>query len=523
MTVENTTSQIEYVGNNSTSTPYVIPFAFLSDPTNIFAYVTDSLGVVTDLVLDTDYTVSYLADGSQGDLVTVVAVPITSTITIYRQVPLTQLTEYHENDDFPSASHERALDKLTMQSQQIARTIADAVQVSGAPGALDPLPFVANSVIGFGTDQLITMTPSELLTFLMISATIVSGSQPTAVFLNAAARAAATPGFSGQIGLQADTGQLYRGTSLVAGGWAVYSAATKVFADATARGLSVPDIIGQLGVQLSDNTTWRASGTSAGNWTATTASSSLADGAVTFAKLSTSAKVFITGVKGLIINRTGGNTVDITLDEVVLTDGIGGLLKFVSPSTITVDITASGVNGLDTGSEAANTWYHIYLISDGTNLKGIFSTSATAPSQTNTPGYTYFEYIGGIRNNASSAFNQQYSVGKRTDVSHLVAAASISYTSLTSVSIASFVPPNAVRVRGYLWTADTANNVGFLVSSSTPFQYYSVGRSSNAVANSPNLPFTWIGDFEVPIKSQSISLLTTSQTYNLEITGWDIK
>lgn len=40
-------------------------------------------------------------------------------------------------------------------------------------------------------------------------------------------------------------------------------------------------------------------------------------------------------------------------------------------TNIAVDLAASGVNGLDTGSEAASTWYELWAIYDGTNKKGV--------------------------------------------------------------------------------------------------------------------------------------------------------
>lgn len=534
MTVQNTTSRIEYDGNNSTVTPYPITFPFLLEPSYIKAYTTSDTGVVVQLVLETDYTVTYEADGLSGNLFTVAAVPVTSTITIYREVDETQLTEYHENDDFPAASHERALDKLTMIAQQQSRvidTIADeSLLVSGAPGSLDPVPFVANSVMGFGDTQPITYTPEELLTFLMISATVVSGSQPTAVFLNAAARAAATPGFSGQLGLQVDTRQVYIGTSLVAGGWTVYSGATKVYADSTARGAGVPDFVGQLAVQLDTNETYRASGTSAGNWTQTQASSSIPDDSIEQVKLTTGAKAWRTGVNGLSVVFTNTTTVTINVDEAVLTDGSGSFIRFASPSSIAVDLSASGVNGLDTGSKSANNWYHLYLMSNGSNLRGLFSLSETTP--TLPVGYTYSQYITVWRNGSSNTLLSATVRDKTCAVGGSAnALASFSYSgpSGTTASLASFVPPNAAKVRGYIWTADTANNVGFSVRSTNPGTSRSVGagRSGSAVALATLVPFTWAQPFEVIVADsatpQSLVISTSTQTYNLVITGWDIK
>lgn len=57
------------------------------------------------------------------------------------------------------------------------------------------------------------------------------------------------------------------------------------------------------------------------------------------------------------------------------------------PGGLQCDLTASGIGGLDTGSEAPNTWYHLYLVLDGSILKPIFSTNDPG---TGPVGYAYF-------------------------------------------------------------------------------------------------------------------------------------
>jgi hypothetical protein len=69
----------------------------------------------------------------------------------------------------------------------------------------------------------------------------------------------------------------------------------------------------------------------------------------------------------------------------------------------------SNNTGLDTGSPAASTWYHVYLImrTDTGLVDVLFSVSPTAPTMP--PGYTKKRRIGSIRTNASSqimAFTQ---------------------------------------------------------------------------------------------------------------------
>jgi hypothetical protein len=72
----------------------------------------------------------------------------------------------------------------------------------------------------------------------------------------------------------------------------------------------------------------------------------------------------------------------------------------------TLDITTSGVNGLDTGSEAGNTWYYVYLIWNPTTalVNGLLSASYTSPTLPS--GYTQKRLIGAVRNDGSSNFKQ---------------------------------------------------------------------------------------------------------------------
>jgi len=74
-----------------------------------------------------------------------------------------------------------------------------------------------------------------------------------------------------------------------------------------------------------------------------------------------------------------------------------------SDSVLTVDLSASGANGLDTSSEAADTWYAVHVIADtsGANAPaGLFSTSATSPTLPS--GYDIFRRIGWVRNDSSA-------------------------------------------------------------------------------------------------------------------------
>jgi hypothetical protein len=87
----------------------------------------DSGGSETLLTLTTHYTVSGVGDVGGGNITTVTTYSSEYTLTILRDVPFTQLTDYIENDEFPAESHERGLDKAIMILQQLAEKINRAL------------------------------------------------------------------------------------------------------------------------------------------------------------------------------------------------------------------------------------------------------------------------------------------------------------------------------------------------------------------------------------------------------------
>ena len=76
---------------------------------------------------------------------------------------------------------------------------------------------------------------------------------------------------------------------------------------------------------------------------------------------------------------------------------------------LTLTLSNSGANGLDTGAEAADTWYYIYAIADSNDVlpvAGLFSISNTTP--TLPVGYDRFRFIGAARNDSSSDLYSDY-------------------------------------------------------------------------------------------------------------------
>ena len=242
MAVQSATSQVQYVGNASTVTAYPVPFRFDSN-SHIYVDVTTQAGVTTSLTETTDYVLTGAGEESGGEVVTVAAVPATSTVTIYRLVPITQLTSYEEGGDFPASSHERALDKLTQIAQQTERKASQSIRVLEADGERDPLAAIANSVLGLDSSkQPKAMTADELKTFLSLTGVTLSVDAGMRTFADDGERALMVPQFTGQIGTQRDTNLVYISTGTSAGDWGLLTASLAMIlagtftADATGRG-----------------------------------------------------------------------------------------------------------------------------------------------------------------------------------------------------------------------------------------------------------------------------------------------
>lgn len=108
-------------------------------------------------------------------------------------------------------------------------------------------------------------------------------------------------------------------------------------------------------------------------------------------------------------------------------------------------ITTSGANGLDTGSEAGSTWYHIWVIAkkDGTTA-GLLSASATSP--TIPSGYTFKAYIGAVYNGSSENFEYMYQTDNKVSVYIESVLSNGTSAAFASVSLATKIPTTAKSV-----------------------------------------------------------------------------
>lgn len=137
MTVLTTTAKAGPYAGAGTTGPFAVPFRFL-DASHL--RVIRSVGAVeTVLVLGTDYTVAGVG-ASSGSVTLTAALPVGQNLTVVRNVPATQEADYVAGDAFPAESHEEALDKLTMLTQQLQEEVARSAKLPASnPSDADAL------------------------------------------------------------------------------------------------------------------------------------------------------------------------------------------------------------------------------------------------------------------------------------------------------------------------------------------------------------------------------------------------
>ncbi|QGY39719.1 hypothetical protein GM415_06170 [Pseudodesulfovibrio cashew] len=120
MTISSTLTKAIYAGNGSTS-GFAVPFMFLRDE-DVEVILSDGESEAV-LTISTDYQLAGAGDQS-GGLCTLNVAPVEGETLVLRRNPaLVQEVDYVENDAFPAATHEAALDKLTMICQALAERL----------------------------------------------------------------------------------------------------------------------------------------------------------------------------------------------------------------------------------------------------------------------------------------------------------------------------------------------------------------------------------------------------------------
>ena len=127
MTVSSVNTKNSYNGDNTTTSfAYTFP---IHSTAELQVIERSALGTETVKTLTTHYTIT--DNGSAGGQVVFGTAPATGvTIVLLRNTNLTQETDYISNDPFPAETHEGALDKLTLQIQEVQEEVDRSIKLS---------------------------------------------------------------------------------------------------------------------------------------------------------------------------------------------------------------------------------------------------------------------------------------------------------------------------------------------------------------------------------------------------------
>lgn len=143
MTVQYNTNTIAYSANGA-STVFAVPFNFLANA-HLVVTTTDTTGLVLQLALGVDYTVTGAGVDAGGTLTFTTAPVDGLLITITRLVPIEQLTSYPLNGILPSKTIEQNVDYLTMIAQQFNTSIANLEALTGTGANQQPDVYQLNA------------------------------------------------------------------------------------------------------------------------------------------------------------------------------------------------------------------------------------------------------------------------------------------------------------------------------------------------------------------------------------------
>lgn len=252
--------------------------------------------------------------------------------------------------------------------------------------------------------------------------------------------------------------------------------------------------------------------------------------------------------RNLIIKNNVGSPnsqIDITADEVLLKTTSGG--GFLATSVaVTVNIGAGvALNGLETGgTESASHWYYIWLISDGTNVRGVLEDAgADAGAQPGGPdlsggafaGYTYKGLVGQVRNDSGSNFVMMHQVDRRVFNRQInIVTTILGPTSWTAISAnasafanaKAALPPNSRSMRANIGHTSAANRAIAIAADTNGLGAIIAVGAETATALNTSTVGNWEGGSsgEIPIvTAHDFAWITNDAaiaTYIIDMTGY---
>jgi hypothetical protein len=217
---------------------------------------------------------------------------------------------------------------------------------------------------------------------------------------------------------------------------------------------------------------------------------------------------------------TPNSKVDVIATGIILSN-VSDVQMAIKSVSFTIDITASGANGLDTGSEATSTWYYIWAIAkdDGTKA-GLFSASYTSPTLPS--GYTYKALIGAVYNTSAGNFRLVRQMGRYATQAYVEFA--VSSAGYTTLDISSAVPEGAKKIAGTIDSRNTSaasETLQFGVYPENTVSYGGIFFTVGAKLGAQGYMWYLQSSYEMPIFNRSITVYRTGQSGYIRVNGYE--
>lgn len=151
--------------------------------------------------------------------------------------------------------------------------------------------------------------------------------------------------------------------------------------------------------------------------------------------------------------------VSLFANRAILCNDADNCISSIDSIDLDIVLADSGVNGLDTGSPANNSWYNVFIISDGQTTAGLLSLSEFSPTLPS--GYTYFQKAGMVRTGGAATLLRTRQIGNRTQYTVITGsttpnlpimasgnAGSPTVPTWSAISVSNYVPPTATSIQG---------------------------------------------------------------------------
>jgi hypothetical protein len=163
-TVSDTDTQTITANGNGVTVNYTIGFTFLdNDDVRVYLEATNvTPHTRTLLTYGTGASQYTITGGDPGTTVHMITAPTTNQrLVILRDTPLTQAVDYIETEAFPAADHEEAMDKLTLQTQELDFKVDTKIGLAAGSTATVPTfpdPPAANGFLTYSSAGVVSTT-----------------------------------------------------------------------------------------------------------------------------------------------------------------------------------------------------------------------------------------------------------------------------------------------------------------------------------------------------------------------------